>query len=134
MLVAFAIFMNHKAQQDSGSIDKQAFVAVLRRFAERYGPTDLVITESRETASRYRWLAELKSKLGRYLARGKQHSVEHAYTINGNQLRIETDEKNNLVLAVRIHPGHTPADIREWLVVELRKLSPALVSVVEEPR
>ena len=126
--LTLVICMNRKTQHSSGSVSKEAFLAVLKKFTERYGPTEITITTTRQTESRYQWLAEYKSKLSRYFA--AQSCVVYAYTISGSQLLVETDEHRNLILAVRIHPGNSAPDMSTWLVTELRKLSPAFFSKV----
>ena len=119
--------MNHKLQGSSEAVSKEAFLATLKRFVEHFGPTELVITQTRTTESRYQWLAELKSKLSSSFASKKLSSVEYAYTISGNQFLFETDEQRDRVLAVRIHPRHTTKDMSAWLATELRKLGVLVV-------
>lgn len=136
MVFLTAILMKDNSQNSSESVSKQAFVATLKRFVAQYHPTELKITETRETESRYKWLAELKAKVGRNFIRRKLCSVVYDYTINGEQLLVVTGEQDERVVMITIHQGLVPSDVCVWLTAEFRKLSPTLsvkVSVMEVP-
>jgi hypothetical protein len=122
-----------KNKKDPLSVDKRTFDAVLKQFVEYYDIKKVRITENRETSSRFRSVAEIKSKFKALWAHRQPRDLQYVFSVRGSLFTLNATEHKERVSKVEIIAGSDTKDLCAWIITHFRSLDPQFtIAIIEE--